>query len=73
MPLNLWLCSAGSFLAGGPGSASALNCIPIVQRPKDLVLPTHPSTQPHADGLAQGENFSWGSVAQWIRIGLLDC
>ncbi len=25
-----------------------------------------PSTQPHADGLAQGKKLLWGSVAQWI-------
>ncbi len=42
IPLNRWLCSAGSFLDRTPWQCLCFsNFIPIVQRPKDLVLPTH--------------------------------
>ncbi len=64
MPLNLWLCSAGSFLDRRPWQCLCFsNCIPIVQRPKDLVLPTHRARNLTLMDWHKEENFSWGSVA----------
>ncbi len=67
MPLNRWLFSAGSFLDRSPWQCLCFsNCIPIVQRPKDLVLPTHRARNLTPMDWHKEKNFLWGSVAQWI-------
>ncbi len=67
MPLNRWLFSAGSFLDRRPWQCLCFsNCIPIVQRPKDLVLPTHRARNLTPMDWHKEKNFLWGSVAQWI-------
>ncbi len=42
VPLKMWLCSLGSFFDRRPWQCLCFsNRIPTVQKPKDLVLPTH--------------------------------
>ncbi len=67
VPLNRWLFSAGSFLDRRPWQCLCFsNFIPIVQRPKDLVLPTHRARNLTPMDRHKEKNFLLGSVAQWI-------